>query len=335
MASAARDIPHEMDGGDVDPELDNHQERVRPSIKWPPFKREPFKPNHTLSEHVNCSGLQNPSQSSPVSISAVWKAVMAEIWAPSWCLHSPDAWEDEEGRREGWKPRERENYLQLWRCSPKFPKSEHFWARTQHIMAKIGFSGTFYEGCLHVSYVDEWGADKGDSHSMFKARCLHFAFVSVHPIQTFASDECPFKQPEGPKMWRISACKRLSQIAIVLETDCVPRANLRKTLGTWQGSKDEVSWAASIHPGALWKKKEKASWVIMRSLISEGIWRVCLTSSLHPSICQVQITPATTANNVMRRQILVRASASPPEQRGPNFLMYSPYRRMDQVRCFP
>lgn len=50
----------------------------------------------TVQTLINCTLCVHytPGQISPVCISAVKQIVMAEIWPPSWGLHSPDTWED-------------------------------------------------------------------------------------------------------------------------------------------------------------------------------------------------------------------------------------------------
>lgn len=100
-----------------------------------------------------------------VSVSAGGKVARPEIWPPSWCLHSPDRGEDEEGAKERQRERERQNYLQLRRCNSKSSETEGLRARRQHIMANIWASllGLFV-------WEDEWGGDEGDLHNRFKAR---------------------------------------------------------------------------------------------------------------------------------------------------------------------
>lgn len=61
------------------------------------------------------------AQCRPGSISAAEDVVMADVEPPTWCLHFPDTWDDEE--------RKRENHLQL--------QCEGFWAWTYHIMTNI------------------------------------------------------------------------------------------------------------------------------------------------------------------------------------------------------
>lgn len=104
-----------------------------------------------------------------------------------------------EGRmkRERRKQRQRENYLQLQRCSLKSSKTECLWARRQHIMANVRGWRRLYEGRLCALRVDEWGADKGDLHNMFEVSCLSYGFC-------FTSVERFSKLVNGLKMWCIS-----------------------------------------------------------------------------------------------------------------------------------
>lgn len=126
----------------------------------------------------------------PVSISAVRKVVMAEIWPPSWCLHSPDTGEYEERKKARGRLGERITYS----CSaatqspPRLKASGH---GDNILWLTLGPRVDFMGGCLCV---DERGADKGDLHNMFKVCCLRCAFVSVHSNRTFTRVECSLKQ---------------------------------------------------------------------------------------------------------------------------------------------
>lgn len=158
--------------GDVDGdvELENLQDRVKLSTKC-------YDPSVYIRLFLA------PGQCSPVSISAVRKVVMAEIWSPPWCLHSPDTGEDEDRKRERGKHRERITYS----CST-----------TTQSTLRLSASGHVHN-ILWLKLrlrlcVDEWGADIEDLHNMFKACYLRLTFVSVHSNRTFTSDKCSRKE---------------------------------------------------------------------------------------------------------------------------------------------
>lgn len=124
-----------------------------------------------------------------VSMWAVRKGAMAEIWPPSRCLHSPDTEEDEEGQEERGRLEERITCsCSAVTQSPPRPRAS---GHRDNIMAYIRAWSSFFERYLCVLCVDERGADTGDLHNMFKAYCHRLAFVSIHSDRTLQALNAP------------------------------------------------------------------------------------------------------------------------------------------------
>ena len=88
-------------------------------------------------------------------------------------------WRENEGKMET----EGENYLQLWLCSPKSPKPEHFWARTQHIMATIWGLEHFLRGVFAYISCGWVRGRQHDAKGLLSPLCLCFSALQQKRLQ--------------------------------------------------------------------------------------------------------------------------------------------------------